>query len=176
MTFGRDTKKSIWWDLLTFWKACEREAVHLQFIWAILVLTIKLSKKHQKAGWRTKDDCLLLTGGEHEANQCTPNQSSIRGAPSLGVGDWTERHDWQMIFICNIMDYNCRDELIITLALAAMKKVTAGQRSNNLCLLDILIIKSERVMQQVKCGPVVIRCAIASVLTDIQLYKDLNWI
>lgn len=74
------------------------------------------------------------------------------------------------------MDYNCRDELIITLALAAMKKVTAGQRSNDLCLLEILIIKSERVMQQVKCGPVVIRCAIASVLTDIQLYKDLNWI
>lgn len=53
----------------------------------------KKKKKHsERPGRLTKDDCLLLTGGEHEANQCAVNQSSIRGALSLG-GDWTERHD-----------------------------------------------------------------------------------
>lgn len=49
-----------------------------------------------------------------------------------------------MIFICNIMDYNCCDELIIMLVLATMKKVTAGQSDTDLCLLKILIIKLEQ--------------------------------
>lgn len=55
------------------------------------------------------------------------------------------------------MDYNCHDELIIMLGLSIMKKVTSGRKGTDLCLLKILIIKLERVMQEVKCGPVVIR-------------------
>lgn len=55
------------------------------------------------------------------------------------------------------MDYNCHDELIIMLVLVIMKKVTSGQKGTDLCPLKILIIKLERVMQRVKCGPVVIR-------------------
>lgn len=54
--------------------------------------TVNKKKHSERPGRCTKDDCLLLTGGEHEANQCAVNQSSISGAPSLG-GDWTERHD-----------------------------------------------------------------------------------
>lgn len=60
---------------------------------AILVPIIKLSKNTLKRpGRHTKDDCLLLTGGERKANQCAVNQSSIRGVPSLPK-DPTERQD-----------------------------------------------------------------------------------
>lgn len=76
------------------------------------------------------------------------------------------------------MDYNCRDELIIMLVVATMKKVTAGQSSADLCLLKTLIIKLERVTREVRCGPVVIRWSLCnsvqhSLDTDLQLYKDL---
>lgn len=55
------------------------------------------------------------------------------------------------------MDYNCHDELIIMLLLVIMKKVTSAQSVTDLCLLKVLIFKLERVMWEVKCGPVVIR-------------------
>lgn len=55
------------------------------------------------------------------------------------------------------MDYNRHDELIIVSVLVITKKVTSGQGSGDLCLLKILIINLERVMQEVRCGPAVIR-------------------
>lgn len=161
MTFGRDTEKSIWWNLLTFWKARKRRLFICRFIWVVLVLIIKLSKTHQKAGMVDKG-WLCAAYWRMRVNQCTPNQSCIRGALSLEGLDWTERHDWQMIFICNIMDYNCCDELIIMLVPATMKKVTAGQSSSDPCLLKMLIIKLERGVQEVKCGPVVVRWSLCN--------------
>ncbi len=62
-----------------------------------------------------------------------------------------------MIFICNIMDYNRHDELIIMSVPAVMKKVISGQRNTDLGLLKTLIIKLSRVMREVTCGPAVVR-------------------
>ena len=57
-------------------------AVNPLFIWAVLLLIIKLSKTHQKAERHTKDDFLPVTAREQEANQCSAHQNSIRGALS----------------------------------------------------------------------------------------------
>lgn len=52
------------------------------------------------------------------------------------------------------MDYKCHDELIIMLLFTIMKQ---GQSMTHLCLLKVLLFVLGRVMQEVKCGPVVIR-------------------
>lgn len=67
-----------------------------------------------------------------------------------------------MIFICNIMDYNCHDELIIMLLLSIIKQVTSEQNVTHLCLLEALVFMLGWVMQKVKSGPVVIRWSLCN--------------
>lgn len=114
-----------------------------------LVPIIKPSRSPGNKRWL----CVLLTGEEHEANQCAMSQSSIRGEMPP-EDNHTESHSWQMIFICNIMDYKCHDERIIMLLFTIMKE---GQSTTHLCMLKVLLFVLGRVMQEVKCGPVVIR-------------------
>lgn len=145
MTFGGDTKKkSIRWNLLTFWEAGEAARPWIRFS-----PHNKTIRKH----WEQKMIVCVVNWGRARANQCAMNQSSIRGEMPPG-DNRTESHTWQMIFICNIMDYKCHDELIIMLLFTIMKQ---GQSMTHLCLLKVLLFVLGRVMQEVKCGPVVIR-------------------
>lgn len=60
------------------------------------LLIIKLSERQQRAVQRSMDNCLLLTGGEHEANQCTKSQSSITRihVAGGGEGDGAKPDEW----------------------------------------------------------------------------------
>lgn len=118
-------KKSIRWNLLTFWEASEPARPWIRF------------SPHNKTIRKPREQkmvvcvCVLLTGKEHEANQCAISQSSIRGEMPP-EDNLTESHSWQMIFICNVMDYKCHNERIIMLLFTIMKE---GQSTTHLCLL-----------------------------------------
>jgi len=105
-------------------------AVNPLFIWAILLLIIKLSKTHQKAEQCTKDDWLRLTENRRLINAQhvkTRLEEFWLGGVGLKTGQTNN--------IRNNMNY-CHDELIIMLVFVTLKTapsaLTERQRKKRL--------------------------------------------
>lgn len=100
MTFGGDTKKSIWWDLLTFWNASKGWLLILCLFGPFLVLIIKLSKLTKRPRGFTKGwlSAVKLQGSRRLIN-ALHIKTILDSFCGSGGGSWTERQDKQMIFI-----------------------------------------------------------------------------
>ena len=98
-------------------------AVNPLFIWAILLLIIKLSKTHQKAEQCTKDDWLRLTENRRLINAQhvkTRLEEFWLGGVGLKTGQTNN--------IRNNMNY-CHDELIIMLVFVTLKTAPSALTS-----------------------------------------------